>query len=456
MSEVTCSVSANKNYLVAVIGAGPAGLYAAQYLARQGVTVVLFNRDIKPGGLAEYGIFPDKHKMRVGLMAAFKRILELPSITYQGNVTVGQIGDVTIDQLRQAGFQAFMVTTGAQQTNELGLPGEDLEGVYHANEVVFHYNRLPSYAHQRIDIGHRVAIIGVGNVMLDVVNYLRIHHSSCMVTAFARRSPTEVKFDQPTLEPVAGCLDLEAIRAAVDEARPQVEKVGKDVDQFFSLLAAAQAKSVDCETGLTFKMQFLRSPQRILGDEAGRVKAVQFEINRLVCEDGKVVPRGTGQREVVPADTVIVSIGSHVDPSLGMPVADSNYVTTSTSRFPVDGISYEVEPPEGDSRYGDVFVSGWARLAGEGIVGLARKDAERGARALLRYLETVQPISQRKVDDVLNGLMKLVHEAVDLNDLETLWAEESQIAAQKGLLAYKFDSNAEMLKVIKRGSTQES
>jgi ferredoxin/flavodoxin---NADP+ reductase len=72
------------NYHVAVIGAGPAGLYAAQYLARQGVQVVLFNRDIKPGGLAEYGIFPDKHKMRTGLMAQFKSILRMPGVRYMG------------------------------------------------------------------------------------------------------------------------------------------------------------------------------------------------------------------------------------------------------------------------------------------------------------------------------------------------------------------------------------
>ena len=70
-----------KKHLVAVIGAGPAGLYAAQYLARQGIEVVLFNRDIKPGGLAEYGIFPDKQKMRKGLLSQFKRILAMPNVT---------------------------------------------------------------------------------------------------------------------------------------------------------------------------------------------------------------------------------------------------------------------------------------------------------------------------------------------------------------------------------------
>lgn len=108
--------------LVAVIGAGPAGLYAAQYLARQGVAVVVFNRDIKPGGLAEYGIFPDKVKMREGLQAQFSRILAMPNIQYLRNVAIGKSGDLQLDQLRQSGFQAFMVITGAQENYWLGLP----------------------------------------------------------------------------------------------------------------------------------------------------------------------------------------------------------------------------------------------------------------------------------------------------------------------------------------------
>ena len=92
--------STDKNHLVAVIGAGPAGLYASQYLARKGVEVVLFNREIKPGGLVEYGIFPSKHKLRQGLISQFKRILEMPNVHYFGNVNVGQLGDIRVDQLR--------------------------------------------------------------------------------------------------------------------------------------------------------------------------------------------------------------------------------------------------------------------------------------------------------------------------------------------------------------------
>ena len=82
-------MSLTTKFSVAVVGAGPAGLYASKQLADEGIQVVLLNRDIKPGGLAEYGIYKDKHKMKAGLRKQFRRILDNPVITYFGNVTVG-------------------------------------------------------------------------------------------------------------------------------------------------------------------------------------------------------------------------------------------------------------------------------------------------------------------------------------------------------------------------------
>lgn len=445
-------VQSEMNYLVAVIGAGPAGLFAAQFLARKGVNVVLFNRDIKPGGLAEYGIFPDKVKMRIGLMEQFRRILEKPNVRYQGNVTIGQSGDIQLDQLRMAGFQAIMITTGAQQNNWLGLPGEDLAGVYHANDIVFHYNCLPAFTDRQLDFGQQVAVIGAGNVMLDIVNYLKCEHHPCVVTAYARRGPAEVKFDKQTLEPVAGCLDLPGIKAAVKAASPAVEDVGGDVNGFFKLLSDAQARAEDCEPGLTFRLGFLRSPRRLIGDADGRVKAIDFEINALLQEGGKVVARGTGQRETVTADTVIFSIGSQVDPGFGLPVAAGNYVTTPEPRFPVDGISYEVFNPILCAHCEDIFISGWARLASEGVVGLARKDAERGAQALLQYLETLEPISTSTIQEALKRLPVLEKRVIDRADLKVLQAAEVEIAVKTGAPLYKFKTNSEMLAVIEKGS----
>ncbi len=130
-------------YFVAVVGAGPAGLFGARELANQGVRVALFNRDIKPGGLAEYGIYPNKYTMKNGLRKQFRQVLDLPNLDYFGNVSVGEQGDLSLDDLRALGFQSILVTAGAQGTKWLGLPGEDLVGVYHAKDVVYYYNQLP-------------------------------------------------------------------------------------------------------------------------------------------------------------------------------------------------------------------------------------------------------------------------------------------------------------------------
>ncbi len=444
------SESEQKTNLVAVIGAGPAGLYAAQYLARQGATVVLFNRDIKPGGLAEYGIFPDKQKMRQGLHNQFRRILQMPNVRYLGNLTIGQSGDLKLDQLRQAGFQAFMVTTGAQENNWLGLPGEDLHGVYQANDLVFHYNRLPEKANQAFDLGKEIVMIGAGNVMLDILHYLKKRGKARNVTAFARRGPTEVKFNRQTLAPVALCLNLAQIRTAVDESLNQAEKVGRDVSGFLELLQEARNKAPGCEPEVNYQMRFLRSPRRLLGDENGRVKGIVFEVNELELKGDRVVPAGTGETELVEADTVIFSIGSRVDASFGLPVAYGNFVTTPRPRFPVDDISYEAYNPELCAHCEDIFVSGWARVASEGVVGLARKDAERGARAMCQYLDELDKVDYEFSEDVLNRLPRLEKQVVNLCDVEKLWEKEKEIAAEMGLQDFKFDSREAMLDIVRR------
>ncbi|MBG0787689.1 MAG: FAD-dependent oxidoreductase [Anaerolineaceae bacterium] len=437
-------------HLVAVIGAGPAGLYAAQALAKAGAQVVLFNRDIKPGGLAEYGIFPDKYKMRLGLSHQFNRILDHPNVHYLGNIAIGQLGDLKLDQLRSAGFQAFMVTIGAQKNNWLGLPGEDLEGVYQANDIVYHYTQHPEMADWQPSIGKQVGIIGMGNVMLDIVHYLKQQQETRNVTAFARRGPTEVKFDKQTLEPVASCLDLAEIRAAVDEAIPQTNKVGGDVEKFYELLAQARERAEECDSGIDFGMKFLRSPRRLLGDEQGRVKAAVFEVNQLVRDGDRIKSVGTGQLETVSLDTVIFSIGSRVSDRFGLPVAHGHFVTTPDPRYPVDGISYEVYNPDLCIECDDIFVSGWARVPGEGIVGLARKDAERGAKAVLAYLDTL-PASTRAVEQALEELPPVNDRLVDLDDLKKLEAVEQKKADERGLPAFKFSTREEMLKAIDQG-----
>jgi ferredoxin--NADP+ reductase len=284
--------------------------------------------------------------------------------------------------------------------------------------------------------------------MLDIVHYFKQLGQEFRVTAYARRGPTHVKFDNKSLEPVAECLDLAAIREAVDAAYPELVKIGEDVDHFYALLEKARERAEDCHSKLNFQMRFLMSPKALIGDQNGRLKAIQFERNQLIQKGDRILPVGTGEMETVPVESVVFSIGSRVDTGFGLPVARSNFVTTETPRFPIDGISYEVYNEDLCSTCEDVFVSGWARVAGEGVVGLARKDAERGARAVLQFLGTLPAKSRTRVQDILDHIAKSSNSVVDLFGLQKLWAFEEKIAAEKGLPEFKFDTKEAMLKII--------
>ena len=103
----------SQQHLVAVVGAGPAGIYGTRKLAEAGHRVVLLNRDIKPGGWAEYGIFVDKEKMKTGLRKPFKRILADPKVFYLGHASVGRDKALSLEDLKNLGFSAIVVTAGA-------------------------------------------------------------------------------------------------------------------------------------------------------------------------------------------------------------------------------------------------------------------------------------------------------------------------------------------------------
>ena len=197
----------DSKFMVAVIGAGPAGLFASRKLAAGGARVILFNRDIKPGGLAEYGIYWDKYKMKQGLRNQFRQIMALPKIDYFGNVTVCCGGNIVLEDLLESGFQAVLVTTGAQGTKWLRLPGENFPGVYHAKNIVFHYNLLPPFSEKKYLLGKRVVVVGAGNVMMDVAHYLVRVCKVEEVVAVVRRGPADVKFTRKEMETVASNLD---------------------------------------------------------------------------------------------------------------------------------------------------------------------------------------------------------------------------------------------------------
>jgi ferredoxin--NADP+ reductase len=427
-------------YFVAVIGAGPAGLFGARELTNLGARVVLFNRDIKPGGLAEYGIFPNKYTMKNGLRKQFRQIMDLPNLDYYGNVTIGSEGDLTLDDLRALGFQAILVTAGAQGTKWLGLPGEDLEGVYHAKDVVYYYNDLPPYSQKSFRFGQRCAVIGAGNVMLDIVHYLSRDVKVDEVIAVVRRGPAEIKFDKKEMEYVIANLDQTALDSEIQRVAPIIQAVGQDPDVARALILEALPKATPKTTDTRFRFEFLASPVQMVGDSEGKLTQVELEDNILLSSNGDTKAKGTGNKRRLDVETVIFAIGDKVDESFGLAVEWNEFVKNSTPRFPMDGVSYE-SPSE------DVFVGGWSRKASSGLVGIARKDGTNAAKVVWQYLQTKQQV-EVNVDAVSAKLKSLGKPVVLKEDIKKLEAVEAAETQKRGVEEFRFDNNDEMLQAM--------
>ena len=428
-------------YFVAVIGAGPAGLFGARELVNLGARVALFNRDIKPGGLAEYGIYPNKYTMKNGLRKQFRQIMELPNLDYYGNVTVGSQGDLTLGDLRALGFQVILVTAGAQGTKWLGLPGEELEGVYHAKDVVYYYNHLPPYSQKTFRFGKRCAVIGAGNVMLDITHFLSREEKVDEVIAVVRRGPAEVKFDKKEMEYVIASLDQAALDAEIQRVTPIMQAVGQDPEAAHASILEALPKALPKTSQTRFRFEFLASPVRMIGDAEGRLTQVELEDNILLASNGDTKAKGTGNKRRLDVETVVFAIGDKVDDSFGLPVEWNEFVKNQSPRFPVDGISYE-------SPFEDVFVGGWSRKASSGLVGIARKDGTNAAKAVWQYLlQTKQPAeaNAEAVSSKLKSLGKPIVLKEDVKKLEAIEAAETQ---KRGVEEFRFNNNDEMLQVM--------
>lgn len=435
-------------YLAAIVGAGPAGLFAARELALNGVHVALFNRDIKPGGLAEYGIYPEKHRMKEGLRAQFRQVLALPNVDYFGNLTIGLHGGLRLDELKPMGFQAVLVTAGAQGTKRLGLPGEDLRGVIHAKDLVFHYNRLPPFSQKGFEIGQRVVVVGMGNVMLDITRFLASQPQVKDVVAVARRGPGEIKFSRGELEEVVRLLDMPDLQQEVDRVSPLMRSLGENPEEFMGFIRMALAKAHDCASHVHFTLKFLAAPRQILGDAQGRVCGLEVEENTLVIENGEITARSLGSTHLLPADTVVFAIGDSVDVALGLPVKGGRYVICPMPRFPVEGVSYEVCSDADDCPWEGVFVAGWSRKASSGLVGIARRDGVNGAKAVLDYLQTLAPSMDDVPGRLIDRLAAVTEPIVTKPHLERLEAVEKDRAQALGLEEFKFGSNQEMLQAM--------
>jgi ferredoxin--NADP+ reductase len=435
---------------VFVVGAGPAGLFAANKLAQAGHQVIILNRDIKPGGLAEYGIYPVKEKMKSGLRKQFAKILSQPNVHYLGNVPVGAKYSVPLEMLAEFGPTATVFAVGAQGTKKLGLPGEGAKGVYSAKDFVYHYNLLPPFSQMDFSTGKRIAIVGMGNVMVDIARWLLLddpERQTEEVYVVARRGPFEAKFDQKEFDYIEGHLDREDFQQELERVKERVAAVGQDISKLAEATFPVLAKP---DTGVQkplLRFRFLSSPSEIIPGAGGRIERLVLTENLLVERNGGTAARATDRSFELDVDTMIFAIGDSADPGVGLPFASGAYVTNPAPDAS-ESAPYEVFDPATGKIVEATYVVGWARKASEGLVGIARQDAERGAAQVLKFLEGAKEKRGAAPQDILRALERRGLRIVDKEDLGFLGRAEEKQAQERGVPSFKFGDNDRMLAAI--------
>ena len=449
-------MSTQDKHVIIVAGAGPAGMAVAASLSKAGHEVIILNRDIKFGGLAEYGIFPAKLKLRGGLKKQYWELIERPNVHYFGNVTIGMGKDLTVEEVRNLGASAVVFSIGAQGTKRIGVDGGSAKGVFHAKDVVYHFNRLPGFGDRPFDMGKHVAIIGAGDVMVDISHWLIRYKKVERVTAIVRRGPAERKYNPKEIRAVCANMDLDGIANEMARIKDRLAAVGQNADKVFKGLMDEFTKCEPkvSETKMGFK--FLASPKRILVDGNNSVHGLEMEDNKLDPKGEDTVAVGLEQYYEFPCDAVIFAVGDKVDETVGLPYKSGLFVTNpnKTGNEPDDALFQAYDETTGKTVDG-VFLAGWARKASEGLVGIAKRDGDWCAEVVSRYISTKTSDSHSDVTAVLDKLTSILAEhkshPVEIEGLRILESNEKSHWGEDCIGEFKYTNNQEMLELIKRG-----
>jgi NADPH-dependent glutamate synthase beta subunit-like oxidoreductase len=436
------SPSADHPLRIAVVGAGPAGIYAAEALTRQDavpVAVDLIDRLPTPFGLVRHGIAPDHPKMRA-IRDTLHRTLEDPLVRFVGNVDVGV--DIPLDELRRH-VDAVIYTYGASVDRHLGIEGEKLPGSLAATELVAWYTGHPDADRAKVEAAltgvRSVVVVGVGNVALDVGRVLArtapeleptdmpqhvLDALAAMpveeVTILGRRGPAQATFTTQELRELG---ELDAATVLVDAADLELdpgseERAAADRNVSRNLVVLRGWVDHTPEPGRTrLRLRFFGRPVRLLGED--RVTAVEVE-RTAVDGDGRVM--GTGELTVLPADLVVRSVGYRGIPLPGLPVDQrSGTVPNDEGRVLRDG---RVSPGE--------YVAGWIKRGPSGVVGTNKHDARETVAGLLADATDGRLRTHGPVGDLVEELVTRGVQPVLLDDWRAIDAAEIALGATRG------------------------
>lgn len=399
---------------VAIIGAGPTGFYTAEHLFKRDGLVVeidMYDRLPTPFGLVRGGVAPDHQKIKT-VTKAFDRIAQNPRFRFYGYVELGR--DIGVEDLR-AYYHQIVYTTGAQTDRNLNIPGEDLLGSHAATEFVAWYNGHPDYRDCQFDLSQeRVAVVGIGNVAVDVCRILCRTPEELAKTDIAdyalealrqskvkevymlgRRGPAQAAFTNPEAKEL-GELDDADVLVRPDEAEldPLSQKAlagsGDRATQKKVEILQEYARRRPSGKSRRLVLRFLVSPTELIGDEQGRVAAMRLVKNELYAtEAGTMRPRATDKFEELPVGLVFRSVGYQGVPLPGVPFYEKWGVILNEKG--------RVLNPETKEPVVGEYTAGWIKRGPTGVIGTNKPDALETVNGMLedlaqgRHLHPAQP-----------------------------------------------------------------
>ncbi|MDF9716755.1 FAD-dependent oxidoreductase [Nocardioides sp. ChNu-153] len=438
---------------VAVVGAGPAGIYAADILTKEhdGAKVDVFDRLPAPYGLVRYGVAPDHPRIKE-IIKALRRVLSRDEIRFIGNVDFGT--DLKLEDLRQF-YDAVIFATGAIYDRDLAIPGIELEGSYGAADFVSWYDGHPDYPRDWPLTAESVAVIGAGNVALDVARVLAKPADEQLTTeiadnvyqglkanratdvhVFARRGPAQIKFSPMELRELSHSPSIDVL---VDEEGFQIDDAGQAAIQktkSVKLVVDTLLKYAEAEpTGAPHRIHIhmCQAPVEVLGED-GKVVAIRTEKTEL---DGTGNAVGTGEFVDTPVQAVYRAVGYRSSALPEVPFDDTDHVIPNAGGRVLD--------LDGNHMTG-TYCTGWVKRGPVGLIGHTKSDAQETITNLLADLDTTPEPVQTEPDAILRHLTDRGVDHTSWEEWVTLDAHEASLGEAAGRERIKVVPREDMIR----------
>lgn len=442
----------SRSIRVAVVGAGPAGIYAADILTNEhpSASVDVIERLPAPYGLVRYGVAPDHPRIKE-IVKALRRALSKPGVRFLGNVAYGH--DLKLEDLRRY-YDAVIFATGAIEDRDLDVPGADLPGSHGAADFVSWYTGHPDYPRGwDLDAQH-VAVIGAGNVALDVARMLAKPVSEQLTTeipdnvqrglaanratdvhVFARRGPAQIKFSPMELRELSHSPSVDVV---VTEDGFQIDEAGQAAiarSKGTRLVVDTLLKYLEAEpTGAPHRIHIhmCQAPVAILGRD--RVAGLRTERTELQG-DGSV--RGTGEYVDWPVQAVYRAVGYRSTHLVDLPFDHAAGVMPNDAGrvLDLDGVALP-----------GVYATGWVKRGPIGLIGHTKSDAAETVSSLLADLEGLAPAGSPHPSAILDHLTAGGSQPTVWEEWERLDAHEISLGEAAGRERIKVVDRQEMLR----------